>query len=1156
MPDTLTRLCAESADLEAAGACAASKAASKDAAAESVDASGSASDDDDASDDDASTSSTSSYDTDSDSDAPLLAATILAEISAGTYTCLVCTSEIDARSKIWLCGACYRVYDLDCIRDWALRGSSTDKVKRHWRCPACNAETLAVPLRFTCWCGRVTNPDANALAPFSCGNPCGAPYADCVHRCALQCHPALHPVCGAVGPVMACKCGKHRRQLPCLITPYRDGWHCDEPCGTVVCQRGHRCRQGGTGGCHLGFCGACREGVRARCYCGKTDEVVECGGMVPKRCAPVSASAAPVAAPTVTDAGASGTSSISSSSSDDAAVASVSKSASAATGAGSAGSGLDNSAVAAPSSAGLELDSSAVAAPSNAGSGLDSSAAVSAASAASGGSGWIGMFACPSPTTLFHDCGIHLETLPCQPLPPTPPPCRLSPTRITTCPCGSHRVDALLVATGQPPRTACTDPVPTCASRCNKLLPCGCRCLAQCHPGECVCYNKLEVKCRCQLQTFMVPCKFVQQGFEPRCHHKCLVLMSCRKHYHRAECCAYEQTAQQRERAARKAVRNGARVLLAAHDDEIMTMEAVHICMQPCQRLKLCGRHRCEALCHLGPCGVCLELSNDDLVCHCGRTVVPAPVRCGTKLACPYQCLRAQPCGHPQLPHACHDDAAACPKCVKLVVRPCDCGRHPAVPNVVCSQTRVLCGNVCRVAKLCGHACGRVCSKECTRGEHAPSLACQSVCKRIRRLCPHACPAKCHATKRGVNPECDVAVCKEKVEVRCQCGRRREAAACGASARSGSRIDLVLACDEECAQARRDKELMRAFEAGDDAARQRLLEEEIEYPDSVMAVFAKQRTWCGRVEQQIRGFVRKQQLPAQLAAEAEPAQLAGDPPTDSSSATNPPSATESPAAPSGAESASATEASSATGSSSTGSPSIESPPLAPISARMLHFPPGNEAQRRFIHELAETYHLYSGSQGVEPHRLVFVVVSAVTAAPRLTIEQATARKNAIISEYNAARELKQTMIQESLCNAIFIQDAFFGATQAVLAHEVRALVAASGLSAFSDAEVHWMNASNYCVVSPLTASAMTPTLEAQLYQLMRELKQMIRDKSLAFNCKLCLVDAQVEHVLKTDEQIRLSPSPPPDSVETENDLTEKTEVPLSDHAADTAWLRV
>lgn len=1127
MPDTLTRLCAEGADPEADGVLTASTGASKDAAVGSVDASGSASDeasheDSDASnasdasdafdDSDASDASTSSYDSDSDSDA-LLAATILAEIQAGTYTCLVCTSEIDARSKIWLCGACYRVYDLDCIRDWALRGSSTDKVKRHWRCPACNAETLAVPLRFTCWCGRVTNPDANALAPFSCGNPCGAPYADCVHRCALQCHPALHPVCGAVGPVMACKCGKHRRQLPCLITPYRDGWHCDEPCGTVVCQRGHRCRQGGTGGCHLGFCGACREGVPARCYCGKSEEVVECGGMVPKRCVPASKAAAP--ADTAATATATRAAAAESSSSSDAAA--VSESGPAATGA--AASGGDCAASGGPDG-------------SDGSDGSDSSR-------------WIGMFACPASTTLFHDCGIHLETLPCQPLPPTPPACRLSPTRITTCPCGAHRVDALLLATGQPPRTACTDPVPTCASPCNKLLPCGCRCLAQCHPGECVCYNKLEVKCRCQLQTFVVPCKFVQQGFEPRCHHKCLVLMSCRKHYHRDECCAYEQTAQRRERAARKAVRNGARVLLAAHDDEIMTMEAVHICMQSCNRLKLCGRHRCQALCHLGPCGVCLELSNDDLVCHCGRTVVPAPVRCGTKLACPYQCQRAQPCGHPQLPHACHDDAVACPKCVKLVVRPCDCGRNAAVPNVVCSQTRVLCGNVCRVAKRCGHACGRVCSEECTRGEHAPSLACQSVCKRIRRLCPHACPAKCHATKRGVSPECDVTVCKEMVEVRCQCGRRRESAACGASARSDSRIDLVLACDEECAQARRDSELRRAFEAGDDAARQRLLEEEVEYPDSVMVVFAKQRMWCGRVEQQIRGFVRKQLPPAQLPpAQRLPAQLAAESPTDSLSTTESPA--ELPAIESastelalGAESASATDSPAeplATESSSaTESASAAAPALAPIATRMLHFPPGNEAQRRFIHELAETYHLYSGSQGSEPHRLAFVVVTAATAAPRLTIEQATARKDAIISEYNAARELKQTMIQESLCNAIFIQDAFFGATQAVLAHEVRALVAASGFSAFGDAEVHWMNASNYCVVSPLTASAMTPTLEAQLYQLMRALKQTIRDKSLAFNCKLCLVDAQVEHVLKTDEQIRVSASPPPDSVEAEKD---------------------
>ncbi|GBL51469.1 hypothetical protein CAJCM15448_37430 [Candidozyma auris] len=100
-----------------------------------------------------------------------LASTIAQEIDEGTYICLVCTCEIDRHSKVWNCRNCYRVYDLDCIRDWAQRGSSTTEA-RTWRCPACSFEQKKLPSSFTCWCGRISNPKADSLIPFSCGNPC------------------------------------------------------------------------------------------------------------------------------------------------------------------------------------------------------------------------------------------------------------------------------------------------------------------------------------------------------------------------------------------------------------------------------------------------------------------------------------------------------------------------------------------------------------------------------------------------------------------------------------------------------------------------------------------------------------------------------------------------------------------------------------------------------------------------------------------------------------------------------------------------------------------------------------------------------------------------------------------------------------------------
>ena len=146
-----------------------------------------------------------------------------------------------------------------------------------------------------------------------------------------------------------------------------------------------------------------------------------------------------------------------------------------------------------------------------------------------------------------------------------------------------------------------------------------------------------------------------------------------------------------------------------------MSIEASHICTRTCNRLKSCGKHMCQALCHNGPCEVCLESTNEDLVCPCGKTVIPAPVRCGTKLVCHEQCIRVPLCGHRPEPHECHDDSINCPKCTALVVRECDCGATLDIPGILCFQERVSCGKMCKVAKDCGHPCFRTCSSQCTK---------------------------------------------------------------------------------------------------------------------------------------------------------------------------------------------------------------------------------------------------------------------------------------------------------------------------------------------------------------------------------------------------------------------------------------------------------
>lgn len=661
-----------------------------------------------------------------------LSSTIILEIESGTYICLVCTCEVDSQSKIWSCQECYRVYDLDCIKDWAVRGSSTTGTKR-WRCPACNHEHSKIPSVFTCWCGKTTNPGPDSPFPFSCGNACNYKYPNCVHSCSSVCHPGKHPECGALGPAMKCRCGKESQQLPCIITPYESGWNCANKCDVVACALGHGCPKKN---CHSGFCGPCEEMIESRCYCGKNKLHIKCSEIDPKY-------------------------------------------------------------------AKLEQGQ------------------------------FIGAGPCEDTLIQHYDCGVHFETLRCQPVGSTPLHCKFSPDVIEACYCGK-------TPSSQADRSKCTDPMPECDKVCGKIMSCGCACKIKCHEGPCECFNVLEVQCKCQRNGYLVPCKAIQDGFLPRCRLKCTASLSCKKHLHREVCCEYEQVALKRERENKRLARNRIRTDFS---DQILTMESQHICTRVCSQLKLCQKHRCEALCHSGDCGICYESSNDDLVCHCGKTVVPAPVRCGTVLDCHEQCVRDKPCGHRQEAHQCHGDDKSCPRCTKLVVKKCACGKND-VKNVLCWVQKASCGEICAVKKLCGHPCNRACSSDCTKGIHARESSCQSICNKVRENCPHMCLSKCHF---GANTPCDSVMCREPVVVTCGCGRLKKTVKCGATEALPTKIGSLFECDEECAFIKREEELRRQFGMAPSTLDV--------YPKSVLDTYRRQTAWCSKFEAQLRDFL-------------------------------------------------------------------------------------------------------------------------------------------------------------------------------------------------------------------------------------------------------------------------------------------------------------
>ncbi|KAI5969309.1 FAP1 [Candida margitis] len=805
---------------------------------------------------------------DQKADTPLdesLESTILSEIQQGQYICLVCTGEIDQDSTVWACQECFRVYDLDCILDWAVRGSSTNKTNRTWRCPACNHETKVLPKKFTCWCGKVKNPAKNPLMPFSCGSLCNYKYPDCIHRCLNTCHPGKHPVCGASGPVMKCHCGKEKKQLPCIITPYKKGWKCDSPCGKKVCDLNHKCAKG----CHGGSCGKCQKKVEYKCYCGDTKLKTKCHKRKPVQCS-------------------------------------------------------DHN-----------------------------------------GKKWIGGGSCGKVKKYYYDCGEHYETFACQPPPKMDhSKCKYSPDVISTCYCGSTKVDSSN-------RTKCTDSVAECAN----------------------------------------------------------------------------QVALERERAKKKAVRNNLRRTLR---DDIMLIEAVHICTQTCNRLKACGQHQCQAMCHSGPCEVCLESTSEDLVCNCGKTVIPAPVRCGTELVCHEQCTRPTACGHRPEPHECHNDDVPCPKCTVLVKKTCECGARSDLPGIMCSQERVSCGKMCMAPKECGHPCLRTCSSKCTKDNvHVHANQCMVKCQKVRKNCPHLCKLKCHFDKVGKSSNCDAVKCNEPVIVQCECGNLQKNVPCGASINDPTAIGAILECNESCAAAKRDAKLREAFAVNVPE------DEKIIYSDYVLNTFTKQAKWCTRIENVIRTFLEDYNYQI--------------------------------------------------------SQGIESP------KKSYHFPPMTSPQRQFIHELAQSFKLYTESQDQEPKRSVFIVITRLTFVPASTIQDCLHIVEMKQRQQLQVESMTQEQLDDALYNAIVIQDTFFGITKEDLQNALRKYHQIDDDVGFT---ISWLKESTFILYDPTWFQRMDQEFESMLKELCDMFRKTLRQNSLAFDCKLCLIDPSVNFVMKIDRKRR------------------------------------
>lgn len=347
------------------------------------------------------------------------------------------------------------------------------------------------------------------------------------------------------------------------------------------------------------------------------------------------------------------------------------------------------------------------------------------------------------------DCGKHACQKSCHTPSLVPARCPFSPSITTHCPCTKHALVAPSIEFFPPtpnlilPRTQCTDPIPTCRSTCLKTLPnCphGHVCSDQCHKGECGrCKTILVRPCRCGSAVKDVVCSDLTGEDDVRCDRTCGALLGCGKHRCTRICCPLAGYGQrQGGGGGGKKKRNAA---LGEVDDA--DEGGLHGCELECGKILACGTHHCERKDHRGACGPCLASSFEEvcfvfhryskrsnnwnqMICHCGRTVLEPPIQCGTIMQCPFPCSRTPPeCGHPSVPHSCHD-SGRCPPCAVLTGKRCACGKK-VVGNVRCSQERVGCGAVCGKLMGCGY---HTCQKLCHGDECGP---CTATCGKPRK---------------------------------------------------------------------------------------------------------------------------------------------------------------------------------------------------------------------------------------------------------------------------------------------------------------------------------------------------------------------------------------------------------------------------------------
>ncbi|KAM0823928.1 hypothetical protein ACQ4PT_070546 [Festuca glaucescens] len=345
-----------------------------------------------------------------------------------------------------------------------------------------------------------------------------------------------------------------------------------------------------------------------------------------------------------------------------------------------------------------------------------------------------------------------------------------------TCFCGRRRDphnDLFLTphSCGEP----CSKPLGTAAAKGDDddaSTRCPHVCVLQCHPGPCPPCKAFapERPCPCGKQSIMRRC--ADRSTPVTCGQRCERLLPCRRHRCEKLCHTGPCGDCQVSFSARCFCGKKTETMLCGEMASLSENDGVFSCSEACGHDLACGNHACQDACHPGPCGECQLVPGKVTTCHCGKTRLQEKrASCLDPIpTCDKVCDKKLPCGVHRCKVTCHE--GQCPPCSVRVEQRCRCGS---------SGQMVECYKVSMEEFRCNKPCGR--KKNC--GRHRCSECCCPLSKPFAQhegggMDPHFCQIPCGKKLRCGQHGCQHLChsghcdpCHETIfgDLTCACGR-------------------------------------------------------------------------------------------------------------------------------------------------------------------------------------------------------------------------------------------------------------------------------------------------------------------------------------------------------------------------------------------------